>query len=409
MTDSLLVAIDSDRGSKMDEDYQYWNDDVLEEEISESDYDGLVIYSRDWTVGTIIDQMEQGNIDLDPKFQRRNAWSDKNKSLLIESLLLGAPVPEIVLAEDSGTRGKFVVLDGKQRLLTLLGYFHPESNPYWKNAQLMNLRVREDLKGITWESMKENSNKDSTALVNVTIRCTVISHYRSVDVLYDVFYRLNTTSVPLSTQELRQTLIRGPFTEYLVEYTNCDYEGAPDEGVHSFQKVIGLDGPDTRMRDCELLLRFIALDCFYSNYKGNLKSFLDDSMKSVNTSWDKMDDRIRSLSQEMNQTIDLLAEVFGEFENIGRKYTGEKPEKRFNKALFDVQCFYFHKLINEDLDNKHNQLFKTEFKALCNDEEFRRSIETTTKTKESYQTRYSRFQEIVNRNYEKKFDYAYFQ
>lgn len=91
----------------------------------------LIVFSRDWTVATILNQIEQGNIDLNPGFQRRNAWNDKKRSKLIESIMIGYPIPEIVLAEDKNKRNSFIVIDGKQRLLTIAGFKNPEAYQYW--------------------------------------------------------------------------------------------------------------------------------------------------------------------------------------------------------------------------------------------------------------------------------------
>src|SRR5688500_16703592 len=78
-----------------------------------------VINQADWTVETILQQIDKGNIELNPDFQRREAWRTPHKSRYIESLILNVPVPQIVLAERKDKRGKFIVIDGKQRLLTL--------------------------------------------------------------------------------------------------------------------------------------------------------------------------------------------------------------------------------------------------------------------------------------------------
>jgi hypothetical protein len=72
-----------------------WNEE-LQDEVNIHDPRSLVVFSRDWTVETIVLQITRSNIDLNPKFQRRNAWTDEKRSKLIESLLIGVPVPEIV-------------------------------------------------------------------------------------------------------------------------------------------------------------------------------------------------------------------------------------------------------------------------------------------------------------------------
>lgn len=75
-------------------------DDERNEESFEEDlnldldkFNQAVIWSTDWTTETIFNQLKKGNIDLNPNFQRRDAWNNKEKSKLIESLMLGLPVP----------------------------------------------------------------------------------------------------------------------------------------------------------------------------------------------------------------------------------------------------------------------------------------------------------------------------
>jgi hypothetical protein len=104
-----------------------------------------VLYSSDWTVQTIISQLTNRNIDMNPRFQRRDAWQPGGKGRFIESVILGFPIPQIVLAEKKGLRGQFIVLDGKQRLLTLLQFTGNAEGP--KNGfRLAGLEVRSDLR-----------------------------------------------------------------------------------------------------------------------------------------------------------------------------------------------------------------------------------------------------------------------
>src|SRR5690606_38118167 len=93
-----------------------------------SNYENSVIWGTDWTTETIVNQLKKGNIDLNPKFQRRNAWSQINKSRFIESLILGLPIPQIILAEKKDLKGSYIVIDGKQRLLTIRSFFADEIN-----------------------------------------------------------------------------------------------------------------------------------------------------------------------------------------------------------------------------------------------------------------------------------------
>jgi len=363
-----------------------WNEE-LEEEASFGDK-SLVVFSRDWTVETIVSQIDRNNIDLNPKFQRRNAWNDTRRSKLIESLLLGVPVPEIVLAEDKSRKNSFIVIDGKQRLLAIAGFIQPEKG-IWDSPTLRSLRSRVDLNGKRFRDFfdGEMELQEATDLLNSDIRCTVISNYASSSVLYDIFYRLNTGSVPLSSQELRQVLNAGKFADYLIEKTNK---------VIPLHHVLRLDGPDARLRDAELLLRQIAFTFFGSAYDGNLMPFLDGSMEKINGSWNQYESKVDHVFMAFNRATHFLLETFPE-NRVGRKFTGGKWENRFNRALFEVQAFYFSHVPPASLAVADKEAVVTSFTDLCNqDKRFQDSIEASTKTIQNYEARFTKFQTAMN-------------
>ncbi len=363
-----------------------WNDELEQEAISSEK--SLVVFSRDWTVETIASQIERGNIDLNPKFQRRNAWNDTRRSKLIESLLLGVPVPEIVLAEDKSRKNSFIVIDGKQRLLAIAGFLKPEKG-IWDAPTLRGLRSRADLNGRKFLDFfnGEAEKQEATDILNSDIRCTVISNYSSSKVLYDIFYRLNTGSVPLSSQELRQVLNAGEFADYLIEKTNAEIP------LHA---VLRLEGPDARLRDAELLLRFISLRLFGSKYDGNLMPFLDGNMLTINKAWKEYELKIDALYKSFNTATEFLLATLPAGK-VGRKFTNEKWESRFNRALFEVQVYYFSKVTTAQLAGLDKSNVVSAFQDLCNsDREFQESIETSTKTIQNYQTRFTKFQQVMN-------------
>lgn len=362
-----------------------WNEE-LEQEVSAKGVESLVVYSRDWTVETILRQVEQNNIDLNPGFQRRNAWNDQKRSKLIESLVIGVPVPEIVLAEDVSKKKSFIVIDGKQRLLALAGYKWPEKYQSWSKPVLRGLNTRQDLNNLAYVDL-EKKDDDYRQLINADIRCTVISNYKSNDVLYDIFYRLNTGSVPLGSQELRQVLNRGAFADFLIESTNVRL---PLHGV------LNLSGPDNRLRDAEILLRFIAFSLFGKNYGGNLTPFLDESMKTINENWGKFEPVVNGLLGDLNLATSRLAAVFGE-KLVGRKFANNEWETRFNRALYEVEVYYFGKLPARVFDATNAERLKTAFQQFCGGTpEFLDSIETSTKNLQRYRRRYELFQGFVN-------------
>ncbi|PZS71968.1 hypothetical protein A7X76_07735 [Stenotrophomonas maltophilia] len=365
----------------VDED---WNDD-LAGEVTAKGVDSLVVYSRDWTVDTILRQVEQGNIDLNPQFQRRNAWTDAKRSKLIESLIIGVPVPEIVLAEDITRKKSFIVIDGKQRLLALAGFADNQVYKSWEKPVLRDLKTRPDLNDQSVDDLR-SSVDDYRQLMNADIRCTVISNYQSSDVLYDIFYRLNTGSVPLSSQELRQVLKRGPFSDFLISATNTPLP---------LHEVLRLKGPDKRLRDAEIVLRYIAISICGSSYKGSLTPFLDGAAELINGSWKLMESAVLAHFDAMNVATSALIDKFGK--RVGRKALATGWESRFNRALFEVQVYYFALIPSDVMAKVDADTVQQAFASFCSgSSEFRDAIETTTKNPRRYRKRYELFQEFVN-------------
>lgn len=367
---------------------QHWNDEIADD-LSPKEESDLVVYSRDWTIATIISQIDQKNIDLNPKFQRRNAWDDARRSKLIESLVAGLPVPEIVLAEDPKQRKAFLVIDGKQRLLTIAGFVDPTLN-YWDKPELKGLKLRADLNGKTFEQIKSDSSlsDEHREFMNADVRCTIISNFKSDDALYDIFYRLNAGSVPLSTQELRQVLHKGLFADFLIQATN------KFQPIH---QVLGLTGPDNRLKDAEILLRFVSIVLFGSKYQGSLKKFLDDVMVTATKDWEKFLPEIEKVAGELNTSIGNLSQVLG-MKYVGRKFVDGAWESRFNRVLFEVEAYYFRLIPPSKLDAGKKK-FVAGLQKLFEDSEFRSSVESTTKTNDRYELRYTRFQKLVNESF----------
>lgn len=286
-----------------------------------------VVSGTDWTTETIVSQLKRGNIHLSPRFQRRDAWRRDRKSRFIESLILGLPIPQIVLAESKKERGKFIVLDGKQRLLSIMQFWgigEGENNKY----ALSGLSLRKDLKQKTFAELSTDREleADYNALCNQPIRTVVIRNWKDTDFLHTVFLRLNTGSVKLSPQELRQALLPGPFSDYI------DETAGESRGLRI---LLGLAGPDPRMRDIEILARFLAFRFFADGYPGRMKDFLDKTFEKFNNGWKQFRPKVESAVGEFEQGVATLVRIFDD--SVARK-----PDSRqFNRAIFDA-LIYFH-------------------------------------------------------------------
>ncbi|MEQ8235305.1 MAG: DUF262 domain-containing protein [Syntrophomonadaceae bacterium] len=345
----------------------------------------VTVTATDWTSETLLNQLIRGNIQLNPKFQRRDAWTKERKGKFIESIFLGLPIPQIVLAELKEKRGKYIVIDGKQRLLSLIQFAGKPESTEFDTVKLKGLEIRNDLNGHTLSSL-ENSpafNDDVTAFQNHTIRTVVVKNWPNEDFLYLLFLRLNTGSVRLSPQELRQALHPGPFVDFA-----DDFSGQSP----ALRRILKIKGKqDFRMRDVELLIRYYAFRNYLPEYNGNLKSFLDNTCKQLNTRWETEEILVREQAKNLEDAITTTEMVF---ERVAfKKWNGNSFEGIFNRAIFDIMTYYF---CIDDISNaaKQNRVLLVEkFKEACLNQDFRGSIETTTK---SLQATYTRFNVWAN-------------
>jgi hypothetical protein len=352
--------------------------------ITKSTLRHAVVFSTDWTTEVLINQLSKGNIDLDPAFQRRDAWNVKRKSLFIESLIAGIPIPQIVLAEKGNSKGSFLVIDGKQRLLSIQRFTKvvDEQEPF----ALEGLRLRSDLNGYTYKDLK-GLKADLNAFENQTIRTVVIRNWKKEDLLYLIFHRLNSETLPLSPQELRQALHPGPFLTY------CDKHS---QSSNALKKILNLKKPDFRMRDIELLVRYFAFRNFAPSYRGNLKKFLDNACEHLNRRWKVSQGRIQTQAEDFEDAVKLAYEIFDG--SPFRKWEDGQYEPRFNRAIFDVVVYFFADRKIRNAASSQQAAVLSAFKRLCTrDSSFIRAVESTTKSKSATITRFNHWAQALTR------------
>ncbi|TMK59012.1 MAG: DUF262 domain-containing protein [Actinobacteria bacterium] len=353
--------------------------DVAPDEESEDDLapstpeaaSQAVVSGTDWTAATIINQLDRGTIELDPSFQRREAWTDLRKSAFIESLILGLPIPQLVLAERADRRGAYLVIDGKQRLLALRRFAaSPESG--FEPLTLRHLEVRKDLEGYTLADMRAANGlfEDVSAFENQPIRTVVVKAWPDESFLFRVFLRLNNGSVRLTPQELRQALHPGPFINFADEWS---------ANSQAIRKALNLKKPDFRMRDVELLIRFMGFHLFLADYAGSLKGFLDETCASLNSAWSERQAEVEDAAQNCDSAINATQEIFGE--DAFRQPIGNGRRGRFNRAIFDVMAYYFSDAEIRDEAVEKAETVKALFEVVwVSDKDFVEAITRTTKS-----------------------------
>jgi len=221
----------------------------------------------------LYDDYKKGKLIVRPYFQRGFVWDIKKASRLIESILLKVPIPMIYSAEEKD--GKEIIVDGQQRLISIFSFidevFPPENKTFW----LKGLGVLEEFEGLRFKQLDEPIQDK---ILNYSIPFTIIQKDSDEEIKFDIFERLNTGSMQLKDQELRNCVYRGKYNELLRDLSeNKD-----------FQFILNNPRFHTRMLDCELILRFFAFyHSHYEMYKSPIKPFLNAEMEKYRNLDDK--------------------------------------------------------------------------------------------------------------------------
>lgn len=221
----------------------------------------IVSYPSDPTLELLHKKHDREEI-LIPKFQRGWVWRPPQASKLVESFLLGLPVPSIFVYKDPSE--KQVVIDGQQRLRTIWGFFEgklPDGSPFYLRG------VDPQWEGKFYNTLKET---DRIRFRDSTLRVVIVEQIDPKDKtsIYHIFERLNTGGTGLTPQEVRNSSYHGPFNDLIIEL-NKDA---------TWRYIFGSREPDSRMRDVELIVRFLALYERDKSYEKPMKQFLNNYM-----------------------------------------------------------------------------------------------------------------------------------
>lgn len=373
-----------------DIEFELEKDEPSEYRLSRPELSQAVIYNTDWTVETVVSQLTKDHILLNPTFQRRDAWRIDKKSRFIESLLLGLPVPQIVLAEDKDHRGQYLVLDGKQRLLTILQFSGKAPQSAWNEFKLKDLQYLVHLEGKSISDLLADPAcfDDVNALLNFPIRSSIIRNWPNTKYLETVFVRLNEGSLKLSPQELRQALSPGPFSSFIDEFAGSSV---------NMRRLLNNDEFDFRMRDTELMLRFLAFSLFPELYAGDMKALLDEVTTKLNASWIQMESAVVAMLDDIEAAIGFGLDILGE-KTFARKWDTriDNFSRPLNRAVAEIEIYYFREKKVRDWVQADPAKFIDLFSNLTkNDDMFRSSIESTTKSMTAVGARFEIFGEML--------------
>jgi len=294
------------------------------------------------------DKHKKGRLNIQPEFQRQFVWDNKKASHLIESAILGIPLPVVYFSEESD--GKVSVIDGQQRLTAFFSFIDGRF-PDGKEFRLSNLKVFKELNRKRFSDLGEEIQEKITECKIRTITFKADSHK---DLKFEIFERLNSGSVKLNDQELRNCIYRG-------RYNNLLREMSTDK---TYMKIMGYQKPHNRMLDIEYVLRFASFyHQTYLRYKSPMKKFMNDEMEARR---DISDNDAAKLKKAFDNSVSLVFSLLGK--NAFRRFTagteenknGKWESKQFNAALFDVLMWSFadqdKSMVMRNLDSIREEL-----------------------------------------------------
>ena len=265
----------------------------------------ILSYPADYTLEVLHRKWRDGEIII-PKFQRGFVWSHVQASRLIESFLMGLPVPAIFLYNEVSE--KHLVIDGHQRLRSVFSFFEGKL----PDGRLFSLKdVNERWAGKLYESLEDI---DARRFRDSVLRAVILRQVDPKDMtsVYHVFQRLNTGGTTLTPQEVRNCVLHGPFNDFIVDL-NTD---------KTWRQMVGSSAVDKRMRDVELIVRFFALATNSKAYFKPMKDFLSDFMQQH-----RQAHNTRRFRELFARTVQMVVESLG-----GKPF---HVHRGLNAAVFD--------------------------------------------------------------------------
>ncbi len=284
-----------------------------DQDTSWGDYplDEVLIRNESRTIYDVVRRIRKGQYVMDPDFQRDFIWPEDKQSKLIESVVMRIPLPVFYLAEDDA--GKMVVVDGLQRLSTFLRFVNGELK--------LRLADRGELNDKTFEGLEP---KLQTRIEDCNLIFYVIDSKVPERARLDIFERVN-GGVPLSRQQMRNSLFMGPATRFLKREARTE----------GFLQATGRSLNTKTMRDREFVNRFCAFQLLdLERYRGDMDDFLAAGLRCMND-LDQSD--LSRLAGEFHRG---MANNYRLFEGQAfRKHTpGQTRRGVLNASLWDVMA-----------------------------------------------------------------------
>ena len=281
---------------------------------------------------------DQQRLIIDPEYQRNLVWKPEQKSRFIESILLSFPLPPFYVNQQVDSR--YIIIDGLQRTTTLHQFVNGQ-------FALTGLKA---LKEINGDKFKDLPSGYQARIEDKNILLFVIKPSVPIEVVYELFDRINTGGTPLNRQEVRNCIFQGKSTQLLKELSQQLY----------FHQSIDYGVSDTRMKDRELILRYLAFSIldYTTIYQGDLSSFLEEAMKKIN---EMTEEEIARLKIDFEKVMKRTYDFFGK-QNFRIPQYGQNGEGRsrgvINSAMFESICYFFSLKTDSFLNERKGKIIE---------------------------------------------------
>jgi len=324
------------------------------------------------TVFELMRKYDQKKLIINPDFQRNLVWKLEQKSRFIESIILNFPIPPFYVNQTR--EGKYIVVDGLQRTSTLHEFVNDK-------FELKGLEALPKLNEYDFSELATLGGDYQTRIEDKKLSLYVIKPSVSIQVVYDIFNRINTGGTMLNRQEVRNCIFIGKATELLKELSEEEY----------FKKAIDNGISHTRMKDREAVLRYLAFSIFdyKTDYHGDMSDFVEDAMREINM---MPDTEIEELKADFQRVMTLTFEFFGE--SNFRLSSKQTRGSRINIALLESVCYFFSAK-NDSFLRKNKPHIQKNFTQLLKNRNYLEAVRFTTSNKTSVINRFKLAQEIL--------------
>lgn len=276
------------------------------------------------SIGELANLYTSKEITIRPEYQRLFRWSQGQKVKLIESILLGIPIPSIFVFQD--TSGKWELVDGLQRVSTIFQFLGILEGV--DRLQLNGTKYLPSLEGYFWESKEEGEfgfpDAIKLSFKRSKLNFTIILSESDKRAKFEVFQRLNTGGSNASNQEIRNNvmlMMNEPVHKWFMELSEFP----------AFQNSISLsERLYFEQYHMELLLRYIALVYFPYNQKKDVGDFLDDVNEAILT---KTEFNFQQIGNDFKKTFEALNNLLDE--KSFKKFDGENFKGKFLESAFE--------------------------------------------------------------------------